>query len=248
MKLHELTIHDAHELLRKKEISSEALTRAVLDRIEAIDKKVDAFITVVADVAMEQAREADRRIAAGHCGPLTGIPVGIKDLICTRNVRTTCASIILENFVPPYDATVITVIKELRNAGAIVVGKLNMDEFAMGSSTENSGFKNTRNPWDLERIPGGSSGGSAAAVAAEMCLGALGSDTGGSIRQPASHCGVVGLKPTYGRVSRFGLVAFAPKMLRTVRCCSTPSPDMIKRIQHLYRLMFRTIRHLLKAV
>jgi aspartyl-tRNA(Asn)/glutamyl-tRNA(Gln) amidotransferase subunit A len=209
MKLHELAIHQAHGLLKNKEISSEELTRAVLDRIEAVDGKVDAYVTVTADLAMEQAREADRRIAAGRCGPLTGIPLGIKDLICTRNIRTTCASKILENFVPPYDATVI---KELRNAGAIVVGKLNMDEFAMGSSTENSGLKNTRNPWDLERIPGGSSGGSAAAVAAQMCLGALGSDTGGSIRQPASHCGVVGLKPTYGRVSRFGLVAFASSL------------------------------------
>ena len=209
MNLHELTIHEAHELLQKKEISSEELTRAVLDRIGVIDEKVDAFVTVAADLAMEQARGADRRIAAGHCGPLTGIPMGIKDLICTRNLQTTCASKILENFVPPYDATVI---KALRNAGAIVVGKLNMDEFAMGSSTENSGFKNTRNPWDPERIPGGSSGGSAAAVAADMCLGALGSDTGGSIRQPASHCGVVGLKPTYGRVSRFGLVAFASSL------------------------------------
>ena len=209
MKLHELTIHAAHELLRKKEISAEELTGAVLERIDAVEENVGAFITVAGDLAVEQARAADRMIAAGRCGPLTGIPLGIKDLICTRNLRTTCASKILDNFVPPYDATVI---KALKKAGAIVVGKLNMDEFAMGSSTENSGLKNTRNPWDFDRIPGGSSGGSAAAVAADMCLGALGSDTGGSIRQPASHCGVVGLKPTYGRVSRFGLVAFASSL------------------------------------
>ena len=209
MKLHELTIADAHQLLQKKEISAQELTGAVLERIDAIEENVGAFLTVAGDLAVEQAREADRMIAAGRCGPLTGIPLGIKDLICTRNLRTTCASKILDNFVPPYDATVI---KALKKAGAIVVGKLNMDEFAMGSSTENSGFKITRNPWGFDRIPGGSSGGSAAAVAADMCLGALGSDTGGSIRQPASHCGVVGLKPTYGRVSRFGLVAFASSL------------------------------------
>jgi aspartyl-tRNA(Asn)/glutamyl-tRNA(Gln) amidotransferase subunit A len=209
MKLHELSIHEAHELLTKKEISSEALTRAVLKRIEAIEENIDAFVTVAGDSAIEQAREADRLIAAGQCEPLTGIPLGIKDLICTQNLQTTCASKILENFVPPYDATVI---KKLKKAGAVMVGKLNMDEFAMGSSTEYSGIKITHNPWDLERIPGGSSGGSAAAVAADMCMGALGSDTGGSIRQPASHCGVVGLKPTYGRVSRFGLVAFASSL------------------------------------
>jgi aspartyl-tRNA(Asn)/glutamyl-tRNA(Gln) amidotransferase subunit A len=235
-------------LLTKKEISSEALTRAVLKRIEAIEENIDAFVTVAEDSAIEQAREADRLIAAGQCEPLTGIPLGIKDLICTQNLQTTCASKILENFVPPYDATVI---KKLKKAGAVMVGKLNMDEFAMGSSTEYSGIKITHNPWDLERIPGGSSGGSAAAVAADMCMGALGSDTGGSIRQPASHCGVVGLKPTYGRVSRFGLVAFASsldqigpwqRMSATVRCCWMPSPVMIRLIQHLCRWTFRTIR------
>jgi aspartyl-tRNA(Asn)/glutamyl-tRNA(Gln) amidotransferase subunit A len=209
MKLHELSIQQAHQLLKKKEVSSEELTRAVLGRISDVDRRVDAFVTVVEEMAIEQAREADRRISAGQCEPLTGIPLGIKDLICTRNLRTTCASKILENFMPPYDATVI---KKLKRVGVVIIGKLNMDEFAMGSSTENSGLKITRNPWDLDRIPGGSSGGSAVAVAADMCLGALGSDTGGSIRQPASHCGVVGMKPTYGRVSRFGLVAFASSL------------------------------------
>ena len=209
MKLHELTIHEAHALLKQKEISSQELTRAVLQRIEDVEEKVDAFITVAADLALQQAGEADRLIASGHCKTLTGIPLAIKDLICTRDLQTSCASRILQNFIPPYDATVT---RKLKQAGAIVLGKLNMDEFAMGSSTENSGVKITRNPWDLDRIPGGSSGGSAVAVAADMCLGALGSDTGGSIRQPASHCGVVGMKPTYGRVSRFGLVAFASSL------------------------------------
>ena len=209
MKLHQLTIHEAHELLKQKEISSQELTRAVLQRVEDVEAKVDAFITVAGDLALQQAAEADRLIASGHCEPLTGIPLAIKDLICTRDMQTSCASRILENFRPPYDATVT---RKLKQAGAVILGKLNMDEFAMGSSTENSGVKITRNPWDLERIPGGSSGGSAVAVAADMCLGALGSDTGGSIRQPASHCGVVGMKPTYGRVSRFGLVAFASSL------------------------------------
>jgi aspartyl-tRNA(Asn)/glutamyl-tRNA(Gln) amidotransferase subunit A len=209
LELYELTIGEAHQLLKDKKISARELTRAVLDRIDAIDDSIGAFITVPRELAMQQADQADRMIADGKCAGLTGIPLGIKDLICTRNLRTTCGSKILDNFVPPYDATVI---RKLKGAGAVIVGKLNMDEFAMGSSTENSGFKITRNPWDLSRIPGGSSGGSAAAVAADMCLGALGSDTGGSIRQPASHCGVVGLKPTYGRVSRYGLVAFASSL------------------------------------
>ena len=209
MELYELTIHEAHDLLKKKEVSSVELTRAVLDRVETLDGKVGAYITVAGEQALRQAGVADRAIAGGSITPLTGIPLGIKDLMCTRDIPTTCASKILKDFVPPYNATVVD---ELSNAGAVTVGKLNMDEFAMGSSTENSALQATYNPWDSERIPGGSSGGSAAAVAADLCLGALGSDTGGSIRQPASHCGVVGMKPTYGRVSRYGLVAFASSL------------------------------------
>ncbi len=209
MKLYELTIAEAHTLLKKNKISSEELTSAVLERITALDDEIGAFITVADEMALSMAQQADRMIAKGHITPLTGIPIAIKDLICTQGLRTTCASRILENFIPPYDAFVI---KQLKKAGAVIVGKTNMDEFAMGSSTENSGIQITHNPWDLNFIPGGSSGGSAAAVAADMCLGALGSDTGGSVRQPASHCGIVGLKPTYGRISRFGLVAFASSL------------------------------------
>jgi aspartyl-tRNA(Asn)/glutamyl-tRNA(Gln) amidotransferase subunit A len=209
MNLYELTIHEAHNLLKSREISSQELTKSVLDRVESVEPRVGAYITVAGETAMAQAELADKAIAGGNITRLTGIPLAIKDIICTKDLRTTCASKILENFVPPYDAFVI---KKLKKAGAVIVGKVNMDEFAMGSSTEHSGIKMTNNPWDLSYIPGGSSGGSAAAVAADMCLGSLGSDTGGSIRQPASHCGVVGMKPTYGRVSRFGLVAFASSL------------------------------------
>ena len=207
--LHELTIAEAHDLLERREISSTELTRAVLDRISAVDERIRAYVTVTEDVALAQAASADRRIEAGDAGPLTGIPVCIKDVLITRGVRTTCSSRMLENFVPPYDAHVI---EQLNAAGAVMVGKSNMDEFAMGSSTENSSFFTTRNPWDTTRVPGGSSGGSSAAVAAGEAVLALGSDTGGSIRQPAALCGVVGLKPTYGRVSRYGLVAFASSL------------------------------------
>jgi aspartyl-tRNA(Asn)/glutamyl-tRNA(Gln) amidotransferase subunit A len=209
MELHTLTLAQAHDLLKRREISSVELTRAVLDRIAAVDAGIQAYLTVTADEALAEARAADQVIARGEMTPLTGIPLGIKDVMCTRGVRTTCGSRVLENFIPPYDAYVI---QRLKTQHAVMAGKLNMDEFAMGSTTEHSAFQVTRNPWHLEHIPGGSSGGSAAAVAADMCLAALGSDTGGSIRQPASHCGVVGLKPTYGRVSRFGLVAFASSL------------------------------------
>jgi aspartyl-tRNA(Asn)/glutamyl-tRNA(Gln) amidotransferase subunit A len=208
--LYKLSISEAGELLRQRKISSVELTQAHLDRIRAVEPEVKAFTLVTDDLALQQAKEADRRIARGeNLSPLTGIPIAIKDVICTKGITTTCGSRMLENFKPPFDATVM---EKLDAAGIVMVGKTNMDEFAMGSSTEHSAFFPTRNPWDLERAPGGSSGGSAAAVAAGMAMGALGSDTGGSIRQPASLCNVVGLKPTYGRVSRFGLVAFASSL------------------------------------
>ncbi|HID64840.1 MAG TPA: Asp-tRNA(Asn)/Glu-tRNA(Gln) amidotransferase subunit GatA, partial [Anaerolineae bacterium] len=209
MELYELTIHEAHDLLKEGRISSLKLTQAVIDRIAAVDDQIKAYITPTPELALEQAGEADRRRAAGEDNPLLGIPLAIKDILCTKGVPTTCGSRILENFRPPYDATVMT---HLASQGAVLLGKTNMDEFAMGSSTENSAYFVTHNPWDLSRVPGGSSGGSAAAIAADECLGALGSDTGGSVRQPAAFCGVVGLKPTYGRVSRYGLVAFASSL------------------------------------
>ena len=179
---------------------------AVYKRIDAVDSRVQAYVHLTRDIARQQAEAADKKLAAGEDAPLLGVPIALKDLICMKDTRTTCASHILENFVSPYDATVV---KKLKAAGAVLIGKTNMDEFAMGSSNENSFFHATKNPWDLNRVPGGSSGGSGAAVSANECMAALGSDTGGSIRQPAAFCGITGLKPTYGRVSRFGLVAFA---------------------------------------
>jgi len=209
MELNRLTIHELQKRLRDGTLTSVGITESVYRRIASVEERVHAYITLTEETATEQARAADKRIQEGDGGPLTGIPIALKDVLCTQGVRTTCGSRILENFIPPYDATVI---KKLKDAGAVFVGKTNMDEFAMGSSTETSHFGVTRNPWNLECIPGGSSGGSAAAVAADECIASLGTDTGGSIRQPAALCGVVGLKPTYGRVSRFGLVAFASSL------------------------------------
>jgi aspartyl-tRNA(Asn)/glutamyl-tRNA(Gln) amidotransferase subunit A len=204
-----LGIHELTPLISRREVSPVEVVEAFLARIAARDPEINAYITVDEEGALAQAREAEARLARGEAGPLTGVPLALKDILATRGLRTTCGSRILENYLPPFDATVCS---RLRQAGAIFLGKVNLDEFAMGSSTENSAFGVTHNPWRRDCIPGGSSGGSAAAVAADLCTASLGSDTGGSIRQPASHCGVVGLKPTYGRVSRFGLVAYASSL------------------------------------
>ena len=210
MQLNERTAHELHKMLTNKEISSVELTEAVFKNIDESERNIGAYVTLTKDEAMASAKAVDKKIVAGeNISVLTGIPCAIKDNICTKGIKTTCASKILENFVPPYDATVMT---RLNAVNPVVLGKSNMDEFAMGGSTENSGFHVTHNPHDLERVPGGSSGGSAAAVSSNEAIFALGSDTGGSIRQPASFCGVVGLKPTYGRVSRYGLVAYASSL------------------------------------
>lgn len=210
MEIVELTVHELKEKIKNKEITITQIVQAYIEKIEEREKEVEAFVTIQKEEALQKAKEIDEKIAKGEeIGELTGIPIGIKDNICTKGVRTTCSSKMLEDFIAPYDATVIEKINENE---MISLGKLNMDEFAMGSSTETSYFKTTKNPWDLRKIPGGSSGGSAAAVAANMVPWALGTDTGGSIRQPASLCGIVGLKPTYGLVSRYGVVAFASSL------------------------------------
>jgi aspartyl-tRNA(Asn)/glutamyl-tRNA(Gln) amidotransferase subunit A len=209
MDLYALTIHELGDLLERREVTAREVTEAFYRRIDAVDERVHAYLTLTRELAFEQAERADRRRLAGEQSALLGIPLAIKDVICTKGVRTTCGSKILQHFVSPYDATVM---ERLDAAGAVLLGKANMDEFAMGSSTEHSAYGATRNPWDLSTIPGGSSGGSAAAVAADTCAAALGTDTGGSIRQPAACCGIVGLKPTYGRVSRYGLIAFASSL------------------------------------
>jgi aspartyl-tRNA(Asn)/glutamyl-tRNA(Gln) amidotransferase subunit A len=209
VQLCQLTIHQALEYLRSGHISAVELTNSLLTRIEQIDPLTRAFLHLTPEIAMSMAADADHRRACGDEQALLGIPFAIKDVLCTQGIETTCGSRILNGFIPPYDATVVA---KLRQTGAVILGKTNTDEFAMGSSTENSGYFTSHNPWALDRVPGGSSGGSAAAVAADECLGALGSDTGGSVRQPAAFCGITGLKPTYGRVSRYGLVAFASSL------------------------------------
>ena len=210
MTLYSKTIHELHSMLKSGETTSSAITESVYSRIDEVEEKVHSYLTLTREQAMEAAGKADERYRKGEfLSAMDGIPVGIKDIFLTEGVRTTAGSKILDNFKAPYDGTVIS---RIREAGAVITGKLNMDEFAMGSSTENSGFFPTYNPWDTKRVPGGSSGGSAASVAAGEAICTLGTDTGGSIRQPASHCGVVGMKPTYGRVSRYGIIAFASSL------------------------------------
>jgi len=206
----ELTLSELSAKLQAGELTSREATEAYLERIAAKDEKINTYLTLCKDEALHAADAADARLKAGtNTTPLTGVPIALKDIFCTENIRTTCASKILDNFIPPYDSTVS---KRLKEAGAVMLGKLNMDEFAMGSSNENSAYGAVLNPWDTERVPGGSSGGSASAVAASLCAASIGTDTGGSIRQPASLCGVVGMKPTYGRVSRYGMIAFASSL------------------------------------
>ncbi|MBQ6669400.1 MAG: Asp-tRNA(Asn)/Glu-tRNA(Gln) amidotransferase subunit GatA, partial [Deltaproteobacteria bacterium] len=209
MKLTDLTIHGMRELLDRGETTARELTDAFLNRIETVDSRINSYIRVTAEQAREAAERADQRIQAGKAAPLTGIPLALKDIFITEGIETTCASKILSGFVPPYNGTAVA---KLLEQDAVILGKLNMDEFAMGSSSENSAYGPVHNPWDTTRIAGGSSGGSAACVAACLAAGTLGTDTGGSIRQPASHCGVVGIKPTYGRVSRYGVIAYASSL------------------------------------